>query len=818
MKVEFAIVGGGFGGIGMAIALKRSGRHDFVILERSSRPGGVWRDNTYPGAGCDVPSHLYCFSFAPNPEWSRVFAGQAEIDAYLARCVDDYGLAPHFRCDADVRSIVFDDAAGRWTAGLVDGSTIDTRIVVAATGQLSLPAYPAVEGRGELKIPAFHSARWDHGQDLSGKRVAVLGTGASVIQFVPPVAREAATVTVFQRSPAYVIPRDDRLYSSREKDAFRRSPLKRRLHRLRLYLQYEMRALLFARSGGLLRWLVRKSFVDTLAADVPDPDLRRRLTPDYPVGCKRILVSDDYFKALARSNVHVVETPVARFTFNGVATTDGHQREFDAVIFGTGFRATSFLSPMEVRGRFGIELNAAWRDGAAAYLGMTVPGFPNFFILYGPNTNLGHNSIIFMLETQIAHVVRCLDAMRRRGATSIEVEKASHDAADVVTQRKLARSIWAGCTSWYLDAAGRNTTNLPGYTFSYRRRAKRSSLDAYRFTVRDDVAALALTVLPPRGFAEFLGAAATRALLRSTFRVVAGPPFAVATQRRVLSLLGAANPPSRNVEFGSLRADGVEVEIVTPRERRPGAILYLHGGAFCVGGPKAFRSLTSRLAEAARLPVWVPDYRLAPEHPYPAGVLDALAAWRALRATGVEADRIVVAGDSAGGSLALALTLRLRALGEKPAGLALVSPVVDLLAEDVRSPEGARGDPVIRPAWLRQCLGWYAAPASASDHRPLDADLADFPPMLVQVGSDEILFDQSRRLARHATACGVECHFEIYADRWHDFHLQATTLRSSTSAIAALGLFASVRATPPSGRTGSSEPIARPASERINAS
>ena len=474
------IIGTGFAGIGMAVALQRSGRNDFVLLERAGDVGGVWRDNSYPGAACDVPSHLYSFSFAPRPDWSRVFATQAEILAYLRDCADRFKLRPHMRFHAEVSAARWDEAEACWEVTLRDGERLRARVLVAGMGQLSRPALPRITGLADFQGPQFHSAHWDHSCDLKGLRVAVIGTGASAIQFVPAIAPDVAQLTVFQRSAAYLLPRADRPYAAWEKAAFRYVPGAMKLHRAWVYLAYESRALAFTRFGGLMKLAVGRPFQRMLKQQVADPALRERLTPDYPIGCKRILLSSEYLRTMAKPNVRLVTTGIRRITPHGVETEDGQHHATDALILGTGFAATDFLAPLQVQGRGGVDLKQVWAQGAKAYLGMTVPGFPNFFMLYGPNTNLGHNSIVYMLESQIAHVMRCLAHLDAQQAETIEVDPTRHDRHNTHIQRRLKDTVWHGCTSWYVDANGHNSTNWPGFTWTYRWLTRHSGLDAYR--------------------------------------------------------------------------------------------------------------------------------------------------------------------------------------------------------------------------------------------------------------------------------------------------------------------------------------------------
>jgi cation diffusion facilitator CzcD-associated flavoprotein CzcO len=477
-----AIVGAGFGGLCLAIQLVRAGRRNFTIFERGHDVGGTWRENTYPGAACDIPSHLYSFSFEPNPGWARAFAGQAEILDYLRRCVRKYGLRPHIRFGTEVRGARFDEERSRWVLDLGDAGAFEATVFVSACGQLNQPVIPNIAGRERFAGPAFHSARWRHDFVPAGKRIAVIGTGASAVQIVPELARDAATLVLFQRSAPYVIPKPDRAYRAAEKWLFGALPLVQRLNRTLKYVAHESRVIAFSYVKKAM-WLARKSFEKHLAAQVPDPHLRRKLTPDYAMGCKRIMISNDYYPALGQPNVEVVTEPIERITDGGIVTADGRERPFDAIVYATGFATSAFLAPMRVVGGHGIALRDAWRGGAEAYLGVTVSGFPNFFILYGPNTNLGHNSIVYMLECQVRYVMDALATLERKGLTRLEVRPAVQARFNERLRRRLAGSVWAdGCSSWYIDGAGKNANNWPDFTFAYRRRTNKLDLRDYLWT------------------------------------------------------------------------------------------------------------------------------------------------------------------------------------------------------------------------------------------------------------------------------------------------------------------------------------------------
>ncbi|TYB42777.1 flavin-containing monooxygenase [Actinomadura chibensis] len=471
MAHSVVIIGSGFGGIGMAIRLRAAGVRDVVVLEKADGLGGTWRDNTYPGAACDVPSHLYSFSFEPKTDWSRRFPPQPEILDYLRHCARKYGVLECVRFGTEVTEARFDEDAALWRITTTSGG-LDARVLVSACGQLNRPALPPIEGREAFAGPSFHSARWDHGVDLRGRRVAVVGTGASAVQFVPEVAAEAAELRLFQRSAPYVIDKPDRAYRRWEGAVLRHVPGLYGLSRARIYALYESRALGFVKYPRLLA-LLEKRFRNTLRRGVQDPRLRDALIPGYPMGCKRILISSDYYPALARPNVDLVTDPITGVTPTGVRTARRHY-DVDVIVYATGFRTTEFLSPMKIVGRGGRELNEAWRDGAHAHLGITVSGFPNLFLLYGPYTNLGHNSIIYMLESQFRYVLGCVDALRRAGLAWIDVRPDVQDAFTRDMRERLRSTVWEkGCRSWYMTADGKVVNNWPGFTFAYRRATRR---------------------------------------------------------------------------------------------------------------------------------------------------------------------------------------------------------------------------------------------------------------------------------------------------------------------------------------------------------
>jgi len=482
-KPRVVIIGAGFGGIGMAVRLLQAGHDNLVVLEKSGGVGGTWRDNTYPGAACDVPAILYSFSFHPG-RWRQRYAGQADILAYLADVVRTFALEPYLRFDCEVAALDFDEQSDSWRVSLPGGETLEADVVVSSVGQLNRPVIPKLSGLESFAGEAWHSARWDSSVDLTGKRVAVVGTGASAIQFVPEVAKQAAHVTVFQRSAPYVIPKPDRAYSGRYLRLLDRVPMLQRGSRLGQYVRHESRALGFITAPRLMS-VMRKQWATFLEQEIPDPELRRTLTPDYVMGCKRILISNDWYAALRRDNVAVVTSHIREITPHAVVTEDGQEHPCDAIVFGTGFRTLDFLQPMRVTGRGGQTLHDAWQEGAQAYLGTTVAGFPNLFLLYGPNTNLGHNSIIYMLESQYEYVLDTLATLQQERLAWIDVrDDAQNRWNEQLHERSSSTVFETGCDSWYTTATGRNTNNWPGYTFDFRRRTRRLDLSDYEVMPR----------------------------------------------------------------------------------------------------------------------------------------------------------------------------------------------------------------------------------------------------------------------------------------------------------------------------------------------
>jgi cation diffusion facilitator CzcD-associated flavoprotein CzcO len=481
-QAEVAIVGAGFGGLCLAIKLLEAGIRDFVVLEKGDEVGGTWRDNTYPGAECDVQSHLYSYSFERKPDWSQRYAGWREIQQYILDTTDKYDLRPYIRFGTEVTGAHFDVALGRWGVKLKDGSTLVARHLVLATGPLHVPQIPRIEGLERFQGKVFHSARWDHGYDLAGKRVASIGTGGSAIQYCPEIAPVVEHLHVFQRTAAWVIPRDTRRYSEGAKRRFARWPWWRRLHRARLYWTNESRVWPVFHSG--LSKLFEAYARFCIRGQVEDPELRRRLTPDYTIGCKRVLVSSKWFPMFRRPNVELVTDGIRDVTEHGILTEDGVERPVDCIILGTGFVTDPriYMRDFPVTGLPGHELAQDWKAGAAAYYGISVSGYPNLHQLLGPNTGLGHNSVIFMIECQVHYILECLRELKARGDDALVVDPAAQARFNARVQESLAGTVWSsGCKSWYQSADGRNFTIWPWSTWRYWLATRRLRAQDYRF-------------------------------------------------------------------------------------------------------------------------------------------------------------------------------------------------------------------------------------------------------------------------------------------------------------------------------------------------
>ncbi|MCB9642677.1 MAG: NAD(P)/FAD-dependent oxidoreductase [Myxococcales bacterium] len=476
-----AIIGAGFAGMGMGIRLKQEGIHSFTIFEAADEVGGTWRENTYPGCACDVPSLLYSYSFEQSSRWSRMFGEQGEIWEYMKTCVDKFGLRSHIRFRSRVISLEFQEDRGLWRLETEDKQVSWARVVISGTGGLSKPAFPSIEGMERFEGPQFHSAQWDHDVSLQGKRVAVIGTGASAIQVIPSIVDQVASLKVFQRSPAWVMPKADRPISRFEQGLYRLIPPLQWAYRSMIYWWMEMRGLAFVKYPKLLEY-AQKQALEHIASAIHDPALREKLTPSYKMGCKRILISNDYYPALAKEHVEVVTEAIDSIQPHSVRTADGREHEVDVILYCTGFRVMDFLAPMTVVGLEGKELNELWQEqGIETLHGIAVSGFPNFYLLVGPNTGLGHNSIIFMIESQVRYILQCIERLRTKGGRYLDLRPESQHSFQEEVSQRTENTIWkSGCRSWYLTEDGKNYTLWPGYTFEYWWKTRRLRPKDYR--------------------------------------------------------------------------------------------------------------------------------------------------------------------------------------------------------------------------------------------------------------------------------------------------------------------------------------------------
>jgi cyclohexanone monooxygenase len=487
-RVGIFIVGAGFAGLAAAIKLQEVGHGDFLVIDRGSEVGGTWRDNSYPGAACDVPSQLYSFSFSLNPDWSRSFSPQSEIQDYLRRVASESAVLDRFRFNVTLLEARWDSDASQWQLRTSAGDLTAEMLVIAA-GALSEPRMPAIEGIEDFAGETFHSARWNHESELAGKRIAVIGTGASAIQIVPEIAPDAGRVDVYQRTAPWVVPRRDRRLTSAERFLYRRIPGAQRLARSAVYWGREATVPMFTLQPGLGRFAERTANRHIDRA-ISDPELRRQVTPRFALGCKRVLLSNDWYPALSRDNVELITSPITRVTANAVLTADGREHQTDVIVVATGFMPTELPIARHIVGPDGTSLAEHWAArGMQAYKGATVAGFPNLFFVVGPNTGLGHSSMVLVIESQVAYLVDAVRTMRRHELATVEVRARTQASFNARLQRRMRRTVWntGGCSSWYLDAHGRNVTLWPRSTLTFRRITARFDLAAYRSTAKEDL-------------------------------------------------------------------------------------------------------------------------------------------------------------------------------------------------------------------------------------------------------------------------------------------------------------------------------------------
>lgn len=476
-----AIIGTGFGGLGMAIHLKRQGIRDFTLFEKASSIGGTWRDNTYPGCACDVESHLYSYSFAPNPRWNRLYSQQPEIREYLQNCAAQFEISPHIRFNHEVKEVSWVKSEKTWHITTSQG-TFSARFLISATGALSEPSIPKLPGLDRFQGKQFHSARWNHHYSLARQNVAVIGTGASAIQFVPKIQPELKQMHLFQRTAPWILPSFDRSLTSPEHRLMTHFPFLQTLLRQNIYFYREVTGLAFRHPRFIS--LFRKIALMHMRRAISNSDLQKKLTPDYTIGCKRILIANDYYPALAQPNVELVTESIREITPNGIVTSDGVAREVDAIIFGTGFQVTEIPFTRLIRGKHGLTLSEVWNGSPRSHLGTTLVGYPNLFLLMGPNTGLGHSSVLLMMESQMKHILNAIRFMQERGITTIEPRPEAEAKFNSEIQAKMTNTVWmsGGCTSWYLDRTGKNSTLWPSSVGAFIKRVEPFNPEEYLLT------------------------------------------------------------------------------------------------------------------------------------------------------------------------------------------------------------------------------------------------------------------------------------------------------------------------------------------------
>ena len=792
--VHVAVIGTGFGGIGAAVRLLDEGVERLVVFERADAVGGVWRDNVYPGAACDVESHLYALDAAPHTGWSRRFSRQPEIQAYLERVAADRGVTPHIRFNTDVEQAVWDDDAARWQIHTSRGDWT-ANVIVAAAGALAEPRIPNLPGLDTFTGAVMHTSRWDDAVEIDDKNVAVVGTGASAIQVVPAIQPRVAHVTLFQRTPAWVIPRDDRMLGGR----LAHRPRLQRIVRHALYGRHEALGLAFRhpRLGALAEALPRHH----LRAQVNDPDLRRRLEPDYRLGCKRLLLSDDYYPALAQPNVTVTGA-AASIRPAGVVDAEGREHPADVLVFATGFHVHDLPIAERLVGRAGRALADVWAGAPEAHLGTTVAGFPNLFFLQGPNTGLGHSSVLLMIEASIEHAANAVRYMAEHGLAAVEPTAEAQDAFNQEVDRMSENTVWmAGCQSWYLDPAGRNAAVWPGSVGSFRRRVAPFRPGEYHLRSLDGTpvhaapdpplslalrgaGARALSTLPealaqrlaglpvvvdgqrldphvqlllrleprPEPVAAFrANPLRTRHELRQDVLAIEGPKTAVGWVRD-LSVSGAAGSLDARLYTPSRLPAGVEA---------PPLVVFFHGGGFTEGDLDTHDAPCRVLCRQAGHAVLSAAYRLAPEHPFPAAADDAVAAFRWAQANaarlGVDEEAICVGGDSAGGNLA-AVVAQATCDDRPPAAQLLIYPATDTPTD---RPSRHLFDGYLLPDGLREAFfdvyteGAGADPSDVRLSPGLATRLEGLAPALVSTAGFDVLRDEGEAYARRLEAAGV---------------------------------------------------------------
>ncbi|HEY4176404.1 MAG TPA: alpha/beta hydrolase fold domain-containing protein [Kofleriaceae bacterium] len=810
--VRVAIIGSGFGGLGMAIRLSQSGERDFVVLERGTDVGGVWRDNTYPGCACDVQSHLYSFSFARNPNWSFAYSPQQEILAYLRDCADRFNVRSHIKFETSVQNATWEASTQQWRLDTTHG-VYTADVLVSAVGGLSEPTTPKLPGIEKFRGPTFHSARWRHDVSLKGKRVAVIGTGASAIQFVPAIQPDVAHLTLFQRTAPWVLPRDQHAYSETQRRKFASSRMAQLAKRGWIYGTRELNILVF-KYPGIAKLIEEKLARKYLAKMIEDPVLRAKVTPDYAFGCKRVLISDNYYPALVQPNVTVETDGIAEITENAVVTKHGTRHEVDAIVFGTGFAIQAFPFGKHVRGRDGRTLHETWNGTMTGHRGTTIHNFPNLFVITGPNSGLGHTSMIQMIETQIEHVLNALSYMDKNEVASVEPRAEAQAAWNADVQARTAGTVWTagGCNSWYLDENGRNSALWPGSTFTYRRQNQPFRAEEFTQVARaEKPIALRPMQRVQAAFGRLLAVLPDKALRR-----MAGKPIVVDGQtlapdlQIILKAMGPIMDPSpgelrKQQRIAAVVANGAPVEVRSVRDLSvdglrarhyasdSGAplLVFLHGGGFVFGDLDTHDRVCRMLCKHAGIHVLAIDYRLAPEHPFPAGIDDGERAFLWARAhaaeLGADPTRIVIGGDSAGGNFATVIAQKLAHTPDAPTAQLLLYPSTHFGGKYASLDLFSEGFFLTRLA-----MKWFAeqyadtAGADYSDARitPINAtDLSAQPPAVIVTAGFDPMRDEGEAYGEALRKAGSVAVVRRFPSLIHGFANMTGVSRSASDAV-----------------------------------
>lgn len=808
--LDVLIIGAGFSGVCAAIQLQNSGIRNFHIYDKSDGIGGTWWRNTYPGAACDVPSHFYCYSFEMNPEWSRLYAPQAEIQGYIETCADKYGVRDCISLGRTITATRFDTDLALWVTTFDDGATVQSRFVINAAGGLHKPLIPDFPGRGAFAGAQMHTAEWDAGFDPAGKRIAVIGSAASAIQTVPQIAKTAAHVTLFQRTPNYIAPREDFDYSDETRAAFRADPAKMTVIREEMLADRDTRLYPLVVNPAI-RQLAANDIKAYIRSQVDDPVMREALIPEYELGCKRILISDDFYPALNRDNVSLETSGVARITASGIENGDGEHAEYDAIIYATGFDLEGHKHGFEITGADGVTLAERWRDQSDAYKAAMAPGMPNYFMVTGPNAGVGTTSVIYLVEQSVDWIVDAIKTAGRDKLISVTAETCLAYSDQI--QAQLGGTVWAsGCDSWYISENGRIETLFPGNAQDFADQMRRQNPDDLvlkaipgrettprpNWTPRRGETAQATVAsdfggrtLDPTIKAYLNAPAAANAPRMWEMSAPDARLFYAGLVEKLEAPISIAcevkdhamGLPGRNLDFRIYRPSGVGPDTPT--------LIYYHGGGWVIGDLDTHDKACRALATGAKVCVVSVDYRRAPEHPFPAAADDAYDAFCWLAANGAGLDlntrNLGIGGDSAGGNIAAAATLRLRDEGGPHcAWQVLIYPSVSAEQETASLRDFAKGYGLDA-----EVLDWFGAhyiPANTdlSDPRlsPLSAEsLAQLPPALIFTAGFDPLRDSGCAYADRLRESGVDVQYREFPDLIHGFQSWAGIIPSAGAAI-----------------------------------